>query len=282
MNRREPITKEDVEQAIAQLIAGGAAPSCRAVRDRLGGGSMTTITRIMREFDQERATPAPAPVSLSPSQLARAGQVIEALLGELRQEDRLEIERIKRTSDERMSAAERRADDLAEAVDAEREACEQHLTLASEEAAELRRQLGQASSEREALRSSLIEERALKTQVEATAAQLREERSRLQERVETLVADLAGLQQQLAGARRLLDERRQDLERVSGRAEGLAEQLASARLAHAQAQEQAARLRETEAALLARTEELGRVRAERDQALRRRARPPSQAPQTAV
>jgi len=280
MTRREPLTKEDVEQAIADLISDGVAPSCRTVRDKLGGGSMTTVARFMRELEQERSAPAAAPVSLSPSQIARAGQVIETLLGELRQDDRIEIERIKRVSDERVAAAERRADDLAEAVDAEQKACQQHLRQAAEEAAELRRQLAEATSDGEELRSFLIEERALKTQAESAVVHLREERSRLQERVETLVADLAGLRQQLEGTRALLDERRQDLERLSGRADGLAEQLASERLARAQAEKQAARLRETEVALLARTEELGRLRAERDQALRRRARPSAEAART--
>jgi Plasmid replication region DNA-binding N-term len=87
-----PLTKKDVQRAVNDLIAAGAAPTCRAVRDKLGGGSMSTIARFMRELDQARAAPATAPVSLSPSQIARAGQVIEALLGELRKEDRIEIE----------------------------------------------------------------------------------------------------------------------------------------------------------------------------------------------
>jgi chromosome segregation ATPase len=282
MTRREPLTKKDVEQAIAELIAAGAAPSCRTVRDKLGGGSMTTVARFMRELDQERAAPVAAPVSLSPTQIARAVQMIETLLGELRQDDRIEIERIKRASDERVAAAERRADDLAEAVDAEQRACQQQLDHAAEAAAELRRQLAQAGSDRDGLRTSLIEERALKTQAESAVAQLREERSRLQDRVETLVADVAGLRQQLEGTRALLDERRQDFQRLSSRADGLAEQLAFERLARAQAEKQAAGLRETEVALLERTEELGRMRAERDQALRRRARPSTESSRKGV
>jgi hypothetical protein len=181
-----------------------------------------------------------------------------------------------------VAAAERRADDLAEAVDAEQRACEQQRELAAEEAGELRRQMAQASSDGEALKSSLIEERAMKAQTEAAAAQLRDERSRLQERVEARVADLAGLQAQLKGTTGLLHDQRRDLERESHRADELAGQLASERLARAQAEQQAARFRETEVALLARTEEVGRLRAERDQALRCRARPSAEVPKTGV
>jgi hypothetical protein len=46
----------------------------------------------------------------------------------------------------------------------------------------------------------------------------------------------------------------------------------SERLARAHAEEKAARLIETEGALLARTEEVGRLRAERDEVLRRHVR----------
>ncbi|HWI27025.1 MAG TPA: DNA-binding protein [Stellaceae bacterium] len=270
MDRREPLTRADVERAITELAAAGpAVPTCRAVRDALGGGSMTTISRMMREIEHASATPATVPVSLTPAQTARATQMMEALLGELRQEDRAEAERVKCASAERVAAAERRADELAEAVDAEQQAAEERLRLAADETAELRRQAAKSLADKETLQISLIEERTLRLHAEADAAQLR---ACLQERCEALIAEAAALRSQLEGATNAVEHKQGEMERISRRIEALEALVASEGLARAKAEEKAARLIETEAALLARTEEVGRLRAERDEVLRRRVR----------
>jgi chromosome segregation ATPase len=273
MTRREPITRTDVEQAVSELIAAGAgAPTCRGVRDKLGGGSMTTISRLLREIEQDRSAPAAASVSLTPAQVVRATQAVEGLLGELRQQDRVEVERIRGDFEARVAAAERRAEDLAEAVDAEQRSCEEQLAQVVGQRDALARQVETATAERQALHDQLIAERALMAQAKAAAARLREEQVTLQGRVESLVAELAALESKLGSERDLLTSARSEIKELSLSKDELLGMLSREQQVRAQAEVKATRLDELETALQARTEEVGQLRAERDHALRRRSR----------
>lgn len=63
------ITEEDVFAAATELDAAGTRPTQKAVRERLGGGSFTTIAAAMQRWHQRRAVPVatriPLPESLS-------------------------------------------------------------------------------------------------------------------------------------------------------------------------------------------------------------------------
>lgn len=66
MAREATITKEQVAAVAAALVAGGANPTARAVRERLGGGSMATVLRMLQDWRALRPAPAEEPPKLPP------------------------------------------------------------------------------------------------------------------------------------------------------------------------------------------------------------------------
>lgn len=69
------VTEEDVFAAATALDGEGIRPTQKAVRERLGGGSFTTIAAAMQRWHQRRAVPAatripiPEPLSEATSEL---------------------------------------------------------------------------------------------------------------------------------------------------------------------------------------------------------------------
>ena len=66
MAREATITKEQVAAVAAALVADGINPTARAVRERLGGGSMATVLRMLQDWRALRPTQADEPPKLPP------------------------------------------------------------------------------------------------------------------------------------------------------------------------------------------------------------------------
>lgn len=67
---------EDILAAAEELFAEtGEAPTIRAVRDRLGRGSMSTITSVMSAWRQERERLAQVPAPVVVACMRAAGQI---------------------------------------------------------------------------------------------------------------------------------------------------------------------------------------------------------------
>ena len=73
MARKAMATRETVEAAVEGLAAEGLDPTVERVRSKLGGGSYTTINKILGEVLSQRQTVA-AQVSEVPSDLVEVGQ----------------------------------------------------------------------------------------------------------------------------------------------------------------------------------------------------------------
>lgn len=130
------ITEEDVFAAANALDAEGTRPTQKAVRDRLGGGSFTTIAAAMQRWHQRRVTPTPTrvpiPDSLSNSMSELLQQVWDAAVSEM--DVRLLDER--RGLREARAAQERELADMIEAMavlqderDAAKSTLEEQATL---------------------------------------------------------------------------------------------------------------------------------------------------------
>jgi hypothetical protein len=71
MGRESSITPEQVGAAAEAIKAAGVAPTLRAVRERLGVGSMGTINRMLQSWKDTQGRPATQEVAIPPA-LARA------------------------------------------------------------------------------------------------------------------------------------------------------------------------------------------------------------------
>ncbi|MGY0503975.1 DNA-binding protein [Luteimonas sp. e5] len=81
------LTEEDVFAAASALDAEGIRPTQKAVRERLGGGSFTTIAAAMQVWHQRRSAPAatriPIPDVLSKSMEEATQQVWDCAVSEM-------------------------------------------------------------------------------------------------------------------------------------------------------------------------------------------------------
>lgn len=260
MNRRDPITKADVQDAIAELIINGIdRPACRAVREQLGGGSMTTITKLMREIEGDRMAASVSAVALTPAQAARVNTTIESLLSELRRDDQFQIDRLKRECEERVAEANWRAEELAEAVDAEQQISEERQLASAQERDELRRAEADVRYERDRLHSTLAQERTTRVKAEEMAALLRDDCGLLRQRLEGFVAAVAAARQQLDGAANLLSERDKEIGGLRAQIEQMERQIGDERIMRGRAEEKIQRLVGAEAALLEQAAQIGRL-----------------------
>lgn len=133
------ITADDITAAAAALVAEGQLPTVRAVRARLGTGSMTTIANVLRSWSASHQSPAASSADLPPAVLDAAAAMWAAARAEI--ERRVSAVRAAADEEIRLACAERdaaltaqgeaideadaaraRADELSSQLDAERAA----------------------------------------------------------------------------------------------------------------------------------------------------------------
>lgn len=75
MGQAASVTETLVQTAAEELIAAGRQPTVRLVRERLGGGSMSTITTLLRRV--RPLLPAPASMVIGPIQVRHVALALE-------------------------------------------------------------------------------------------------------------------------------------------------------------------------------------------------------------
>lgn len=201
------VTQEAVFAEAEALVARGEEPSIIAVQARIGGGSYSTVKRMLDAWKAERASPAPRvavpeavlaqsagfTLQLWAAALAIADQQATQLRGELERE--LQGTRAQLTEAEQVIARlESEAESQrAQLVSTQQQVSEQQTELAAtratvqgrdaqiqelqQQGALLLRQIEQSQDELRQVRTVLIEQARLEGELTATRQQLAEQRA---------------------------------------------------------------------------------------------------------
>ncbi len=169
MARDATISQQDVDAVAEQLRVGGERPTARAVRERLGRGSMATVLRYLQVWQAGQARPVDSAVAL-PAALQRAlvdfiGQEVLAAKAALEAELALaqQVNADLLVESERQAAALEEMDKALEALRYERaEVLGRQAQLsadlaASQEAVEAQRQAAEAARTESATQRVLLD-----------------------------------------------------------------------------------------------------------------------------
>jgi chromosome segregation ATPase len=248
-------TVEAIWQAADALEAEGIRPTLAAVRNKVGGGSFTTITNAMGEWRKRRQQEALAPAEPLPDEIGQHVDEIGQRLGDIGQQ-------LRALGGEVWAKARALADEqlvgLRQRLEAEKAEINERMTEAvqladqlTEEAEGLRRQLAAHQAEVAALKGQMAEleqrtsaelararDNAARYEIAAAEARASEKAAleravHAEDRVATLndqLAETAGKLQRLeaeqASVRTQMTEAVQLADRLTGEAEDLRRQLA--------------------------------------------------------
>ncbi len=270
-----PTTVEAIWQAADALEAEGIRPTLAAVRNKVGGGSFTTITNAMGEWRKRRQQEALAPAEPLPDEIGQHVDEIGQRLGDIGQQLRAlggEVwAKARALADEQLVSLRQRLEaEKAEINDRMTEAVQLADQLA-EEAEGLRRQLADHQAEVAALKGQMAEleqrssaelarARDIASHHEIAAGEARasetaalERAVHAEDRVETVgdqLAETTGKLQRLeaeqASVRAQMTETVQLAERLAAEAEALRRQLADHQALQAEHQALKAHLAEVE------------------------------------
>jgi hypothetical protein len=152
MAREATITQDQVSRAAEGIRDAGSRPTARAIRERLGAGSMATVLKFFQAWQDAQVRPAEAPVAL-PQALQRG--LLEFVAAEVernRTELRAELDIANQANADLILESERQGlvvDNLTAS-----------LETAHAEKAELAGRLAQVEAERDAARHEAATERA--------------------------------------------------------------------------------------------------------------------------
>ena len=247
MGREATITPEQVHAIADAIKAEGGKPTLRAVRERLGSGSMGTVATLLQQWrsgqERQTATHLVLPPSLQrvilefmASELSAARAPLEAELAEQQQaaaDLATENERQTGTIEGQAGALEALAAEKATA-EGKAEQLATDLSGAKEEAIRERQAAEQARTELAKAMLRLEAMPRLEDDLAVIRAELaRERQGRIE--AEQLAAVLAAQKSDLAGrladAKADIERVSQQLDKVQARAEQQAEALADARVA---------------------------------------------------
>ncbi len=262
MGREATITPEQVSAVADALKAEGIAPTLRAVRERLGTGSMGTINKLLQQWKAGQERQAAAALALPPAlqravldfmatELAAARAPLEAELAEAQQaaadlaaENERQVTAIEdltaqldHLAAERATAegrAEQLTADLAgskEDAARERQAAEAARTELAKAALRLEA-MPRLEADLAAIRAELAAERQGRVNAEQQAAVLAAQKTDLEGRLVDVRADAARTVEQLEKAQARLEQQ----------AEALTEARVAQQAAHARAEDLAGRL----------------------------------------
>jgi chromosome segregation ATPase len=215
MPRKTTVSDENVGQAVDSLISEGLDPTLERVRAKLGGGSYTTINRVLTTVLTQRQAHA-TQISEVPADLVEIGQrAVAAIYAAVQRQAASKIELIETNSRRLIDAAnharaeaaveierlEREAEQAAEALASSQRATQDALTRA--ERAEATSQAAQAEIQR--LERAIVD-------AQAETKHLRQERDQFQARIAKAEAGVEAAQVELQKTAKAL-ERAQDSER---------------------------------------------------------------------
>jgi chromosome segregation ATPase len=107
MPRKAVATAESVAQAVESLLAEGLDPTVERVRSKIGGGSFTTINKVLAEVQLRRQTQA-IQISEVPSDLVEIGQrAVAAIYAAVQRQAAAKIELIEADARQRIDATNR-------------------------------------------------------------------------------------------------------------------------------------------------------------------------------
>lgn len=234
------VTPEALKQAVASLRERGIKESARTIYDELGGGSMTTIANLLREFRKlEAQQPAQPnePVALPPAldaamrqsagEMWKAAQhecaVMVAAVKSQAQNDVAQAEAERDTHLGELESATRELEEAREKIRTMEEAASAKAQeLASERIArntaetrtnELDRHLAELQADIKAERNRRDDAEAGRRSAEQALSACQAETARLAEQVNGLTQRLADAGAELARTRELNDQAMKDLER---------------------------------------------------------------------
>lgn len=274
VTKMKPEIKHRIVEAAEQLVAKGiASPTNDQVRQHLGGGSLSHISPVMREWRESRAADQEAtqdlPAGLKPM-LERVGlelwrstqrmaeQEVDSIRAEAdnkvsdafeeRDEAVKEIERMKlrlESAREETAKAEARILDLADEnqeLATKAATSMQRAEYAEQRASELSTQLNRQNDQLEAARSQVQE-------VQSAVDQLREDKASIGNQLTTVVGDLKSTTRELEAARLRESRLQQTLEEVNQELSSLQQEHASLRSEQAATAKRNDELKEESASL---------------------------------
>lgn len=247
MGREATITPEQVHAIADAIKAEGGKPTLRAVRERLGSGSMGTVATLLQQWrsgqERQTATNLVLPPSLQrvilefmAAELSAARAPLEAELAEQQQaaaDLAAENERQTGTIEGQASALEALAAEKATA-EGKAEQLTADLAGAKEEAIRERQAAEQARTELAKAMLRLEAMPRLEEDLAVMRAELAKERQgriEAEQQAAVLAAQKTDLEGRLADAKGDIERVSQQLDKVQARAEQQAEALADARVA---------------------------------------------------
>jgi chromosome segregation ATPase len=247
MGREATITPEQVHAIADAIKAEGGKPTLRAVRERLGSGSMGTVATLLQQWrsgqERQTATNLVLPPSLQrvilefiAAELSAARAPLEAELAEQQQaaaDLAAENERQTGTIEgqagalEALAAEKATAEGKAEQLAADLAGAKEEAIRERQAAEQARTELAKAMLRLEAM-PRLEEDLAV---MRAELAKERQGRIEAEQQAAVLAAQKTDLEGRLADAKGDIERVSQQLDKVQARAEQQAEALADARVA---------------------------------------------------
>ena len=237
--------QEEVNAVADQLVAEGVEPTIVKVRERIGGGSATTINKYLKVWREGRPAKKTAPVEI-PSELSI---LITRIIEQARSGGRAEVEgdhaRMKGEFETISEAAEKMEIEMAEliakntALAAERDqkegriaelekAKKEQVERLESEKARIEKDLASERGEKERIRTELSVALLKSERLEGDIKDLLEERKALAEKVNVLRGQLNAIEKDLAVAQEKIRsieeakiERETEIDRLRGDLERL-------------------------------------------------------------
>jgi septal ring factor EnvC (AmiA/AmiB activator) len=195
---RQGISTEQVYEAAGTLLEEGTPPTVQAVRERLGSGSYTTISRYLDAWRKEHAGQAPANIPAMPEKVMGAFQQVWATAARVAQED---------TETQR------------QALEAMRREMEKDRADMAAEIARLEKALEGAEHKASGLEKALETERKGRGEAQEQVTALRIDHARLEERAKAAEGRAGELKAQVEGLQMKFAEIARQQERTGRSAE---------------------------------------------------------------
>jgi chromosome segregation ATPase len=204
MARKAMATRETVEAAVEGLAAEGLDPTVERVRSKLGGGSYTTINKILGEVLSQRQTVA-AQVSEVPTDLVEIGQkAVAAIYAAVQRQAAAKIDLIEADARKQIEAANRARAEAAleiERLELEAEQLGEGLAMAQRTTQEALARAERAEARADTERAEIERLARELATARAEAQSFQKTQAKLEAGNESLAASLGQVRQELMMAR---------------------------------------------------------------------------------
>lgn len=192
MGRDATITQSEVNAVAERLNAAGAKPTARAIREALGSGSLATVLKFLQVWRAGQSRQAESPLALPPALQRSLLEFIAQEVATARLALETELAIAEQTSSDLVAESERQTATL--------DSQEREIEGLRAECAELRGRLAQLTSDLEAGRAALDEQR-LAAQIARTELARQELRLEALPRLEAELVRLQAAREEERAAR---------------------------------------------------------------------------------